>query len=166
MVGTAISNDLTAGEALRLITLLNRVAISLVQSGGALGDSRMKVLRRLQSAGRNGSTQATIADDLDLSRPALSRICDELEQDRLITRESHQFDRRRKTLRLTEQGVRQLEVCGQVLNAAAATATVSMSRRDIGLLTALLETVDRNLSAETSVDPVREHCSTCPMGGC
>ena len=73
----------------------------------ALSEGRLAVL--LAAARRGTATPAQLAEDLGVTRAAITGLCDSLARAELITRAPHPSDRRSLTIALTPAGDRVLE---------------------------------------------------------
>lgn len=143
-----------------LIDLLERISTGLTRRTPALRITRLRVLSHVSDCGRRGAAQVDLAQALRLSSAVVSRMCDALERDGLITRDSHPMDRRKKSVRLTEGGRRQLAACGQATGFD--TITAALSPLEMERLNALLTRIAAGLSSPTR--PAA--CRQCRIGGC
>ncbi len=157
ILGRSAETPSTGAEVLAL--LASAEALRSVNSG--LRNSRMKTLRLIQSAGRRGMSQATLASELGVSHAATSRLCDDLEADGMIVRTTHQFDRRMKTLHLSESGLKQVERCDRATFAKATAAVPLMDCKS-----ASISEIFQLMAIQVQSNPCAMLCQQCFLGGC
>lgn len=139
-----------------LLANLVRVARPLVRPDEQV---TIRLLTKVARAGRRGASQREIALGLAIGDAYVSRLCDHLEAQGLIVRESHPNDRRVKVLRLTALGELQLALCARATGTIMEAALSNFSPEELDLL---FRVIDR--LAESA--PPRFHCEGCQLGGC
>jgi len=68
---------------------------------------------------RKGCTQKYIAEQMNLTNPAVSKRIEKLVRDKLLTREVNLNDRRANAIKLTQKGKDELEIVYKVLGESA-----------------------------------------------
>ena len=154
------SAEIPSSGADVLALLANAEALRPLSSG--LRSSRMKALRLIQAAGRRGISQAALASEMGVSHAAVSRLCDELEAGAVIVRTTHQFDRRMKTLHLSETGVKQVEHCDRATLAKAAGAIPLLNQGGPASVSDLFHQMVMQMQS----NPCALLCQHCLIGGC
>jgi len=92
-----------------------------------------------------GSTQACIAQRMDLQPITLARLIDRLEADGWVERRSHPSDRRAKCLYLTDKVHPILEQMQAISSQVRAEAVAGMNPVDVERLLDMLEAIKGNL---------------------
>lgn len=156
--GQRTEPPLSSTEVLKFLAAAD--ALQSVNSG--MRDTRMRALRLIHASGRRGTSQAAIAGELALSHACVSRLCDELETEGLIVRESHQFDRRMKTLHLSDKGMQQVDHCDRATQAKAAAVIPDMASMEMDSMAGILQ----QMVAQLQTHPCTLLCQQCIFGGC
>lgn len=111
-----------------------------------LGRAQFNLLSRLAFAGDQSPGQ--LADHLVLTRGAVTHLMIRLERQGLIASLIHPQDSRRKTVRITEQGVRVLGQAGASLKDLAETLRAALPASDFEKTLPLLEALRRHLATQ------------------
>lgn len=146
----------------RLLKLLSDADLAVRHGRGGLEDNRIRALRAIAEGGRRGLSQSALIRTLGLSGPAVSKLVDNLEVRRLIERDFHTQDRRQRQLRLSAEGLRQLNTCGDALDRCATSVFGDLSAEDLAYLEKLL----RQLVDRTPPRHCAGVCENCAVGGC
>lgn len=161
-MGYISSSSVGSDPDVSVLELLNQADLALRHRHGAIEDTRVRILREVEAAGRRGLPQAALVKALNLSPATVSKAVDGLERAGMVEREFHTHDRRQRTLRLSDKGQTQRQMCDGSLQHAEAGLVGDLSVDDLATLKSLLD----RLGQTARRLPCPGECAACALGGC
>lgn len=127
----------------------------LVRAWRALIDERLKPLELTQTHWVTlhninmlppEQSQIQLAKAIGIEQPSLVRTLDQLEEKRLITRQTCASDRRAKRIKLTEEASPIINAMESVIDSTRKEILSGMSHSDIELLSGMLARLEKNIA--------------------
>ncbi len=119
-----------------------------------LTQARWVVMMHLRRGG-DGFQQKALAKFVGIEGPTLVHILDNLEKQNLIERRQDKADRRVKTVHLTDEGWRMIEVIDDVAAEVRYEHLADISDRDLTHCLAVLERIEQHASATQTDTPAK-----------
>ncbi len=128
----------------------------LVRAWRALIDERLKPLELTQTHWVTlhninmlppEQSQIQLAKAIGIEQPSLVRTLDQLEEKKLITRQTCASDRRAKRIKLTEEAAPIINAMESVIDSTRKEILTGMSHADIEQLSGMLARLERNIAA-------------------
>lgn len=128
----------------------------LVRAWRALIDERLKPLELTQTHWVTlhninmlppEQSQIQLAKAIGIEQPSLVRTLDQLEEKKLITRQTCASDRRAKRIKLTEEAAPIINAMESVIDSTRKEILTGMSQSDIEQLSVMLARLEKNIAA-------------------
>lgn len=166
---SACEQDKQIGFLIHDVSRLRRTAFDRLLKPFKLNRAQWAVLAYLNS--KNAVSQATMADELDLSRSATGGLIDRLEEAGLVRRNIDALDRRSNLVRIEDRGTNLISTLQELNDQFDKITLKDMHANEVKSLTAALRKLKHGLQAQlkassATAPPALHHAVTMPGSNC